>query len=75
MIANQGPKMRETSGDVIGLMFELSPNKCRAYFTARCIQTKDVVRQLRRGQSVRNTAKITGKGVSTVQRVKFAMAA
>jgi DNA invertase Pin-like site-specific DNA recombinase len=31
---------------------------------------KDVVRQLRMGQSVRNSAKITGKGVSTVQRVK-----
>ena len=26
------------------------------------------------GQSVRNTAKITGKGVSTVQRVKLALA-
>ena len=33
----------------------------------------DIVRQLRDGQSVRNTAKITGKGVSTVQRVKLAM--
>jgi DNA invertase Pin-like site-specific DNA recombinase len=31
---------------------------------------KDVSRQLKAGQSVRNTAKITGKGVSTVQRVK-----
>lgn len=36
---------------------------------------KDVLRQLRRGQSVRNTAKITGKGVSTVQRVKLMLAA
>ncbi len=33
----------------------------------------DIVRQLRVGQSVRNTAKITGKGASTVQRVKLAM--
>jgi DNA invertase Pin-like site-specific DNA recombinase len=33
----------------------------------------DIVRQLRRGQSVRNTAKITGKGTSTVQRVKRTM--
>lgn len=33
---------------------------------------KDVCRQLRAGQSIRNTAKITGKGVSTVQRVKNA---
>jgi DNA invertase Pin-like site-specific DNA recombinase len=36
---------------------------------------KDVVRQLKAGQSVRNTAKITGKGASTVQRVKAALAA
>lgn len=33
----------------------------------------DVARQLRKGQSVRNTAKITGKGISTVQRVKKAL--
>ena len=31
---------------------------------------RDIVRQLKSGQSIRNTAKITGKGVSTVQRVK-----
>lgn len=36
---------------------------------------KDILRQLKAGQSVRNAAKITGKGVSTVQRVKLAMAA
>ena len=35
---------------------------------------KDVLRQLKAGQSVRNAAKITGKGVSTVQRVKLALA-
>lgn len=34
---------------------------------------KDVTKQLRAGQSIRNTAKITGKGASTVQRVKAAM--
>ena len=34
---------------------------------------KDIVRQLKEGQSVRNTAKIVGKGMSTVQRVKAAM--
>jgi DNA invertase Pin-like site-specific DNA recombinase len=34
---------------------------------------KDILRQLRTGQSVRNTAKITGKGVSTVQRVKLVL--
>jgi DNA invertase Pin-like site-specific DNA recombinase len=36
---------------------------------------KDVVRNLKAGQSVRHTAKITGKGASTVQRVKAALAA
>jgi len=36
---------------------------------------KDIVRLLKDGQSVRNTAKITGKGGSTVQRVKAALAA
>jgi DNA invertase Pin-like site-specific DNA recombinase len=35
---------------------------------------KDIIRHLKSGQSVRNTAKITGKGVSTVQRVKLAVA-
>lgn len=35
---------------------------------------RDIVKQLRAGQSVRNTAKITGKSNSTVQRVKAAMA-
>jgi len=34
---------------------------------------RDIFRQLRAGQSVRNTAKITGKGISTVQRVKAGM--
>lgn len=36
---------------------------------------RDVVRQLRAGQSIRNTAKIVGRGISTVKRVKLAMAA
>ena len=35
---------------------------------------KDIVRQIRAGQSVRNTAKIVEKGFSTVQRVKAALA-
>ena len=34
---------------------------------------KDVVKQLRAGQSIRNTAAITEKGVSTVQRVRAAL--
>lgn len=32
-----------------------------------------IVRRLKEGHSVRNTAKITGRGVSTVQRVKAAL--
>lgn len=36
---------------------------------------RDICRRLHEGHSVRNTAKITGKGVSTVQRVKAALAA
>ena len=36
---------------------------------------KDIVRLLKDGQSVRNTAKIAAKGMSTVQRVKAAMGA
>lgn len=36
---------------------------------------RDICRRLREGHSIRNTAKITGKGVSTVQRVKAAIAA
>jgi DNA invertase Pin-like site-specific DNA recombinase len=35
---------------------------------------RDIVRRLKAGQSVRNTAKITAKGISTVQRVKAALA-
>ena len=31
---------------------------------------KDICRKLKEGHSIRNTAKITGKGISTVQRVK-----
>lgn len=33
----------------------------------------DIIRRLKEGHSVRNTAKITGKGGSTVQRVKSAL--
>lgn len=46
------------------------------YDRARTLEThKDVVRALKGGHSVRNTAKITGKNASTVQRVKAAMVA
>ena len=40
--------------------------------TTRAFLTKhrDVAKLLREGQSIRNVAKITGKGISTVQRVK-----
>jgi DNA invertase Pin-like site-specific DNA recombinase len=36
---------------------------------------KDIVRQLKAHQSLRNTAKIVDKGISTVQRVKVVLAA
>jgi hypothetical protein len=36
---------------------------------------KDIWRLLKAGHSIRNAAKIAGKGVSTVQRVKLALAA
>lgn len=32
---------------------------------------RDIVRQLNDGQSVRDAAKLTGKGASTVQRIKI----
>jgi len=35
---------------------------------------KDILRLLKAGQSVRNVAKIVSKGISTVQRVKAALA-
>ena len=45
------------------------------YDAARLLaEHKDIVKALKAGQSVRNAAKITGKGASTVQRVKAAMA-
>jgi transposase len=31
---------------------------------------RDIVRHLQSGQSIRNAAKLTGKAVSTVQRIK-----
>ena len=41
------------------------------YDAARLLaEHKDIVKALKAGQSVRNAAKITGKGASTVQRVK-----
>lgn len=39
------------------------------------LKHRDVVRLIRAGQSVRNAAKITAKGISTVQRIKAALAA
>ena len=32
---------------------------------------RDVISLLRKGYSIRDVAKLSGKGVSTVQRVKF----
>ena len=46
-----------------------------AAFTEKEFLSKhtDICRRIKDGHSVRNTAKITGKGISTVQRVKAAM--
>ena len=33
-------------------------------------QYKDMIGYLKRGYSIRNVAKLTGKGISTVQRIK-----
>ena len=33
-------------------------------------QYKDIISYLKRGYSIRNVAKLTGKGISTVQRIK-----
>jgi hypothetical protein len=50
--------------------------KCSGLKSAELLEKhKGIVRQSKAGQSVRNTAKITGKGASTVQRVKAAMKA
>ena len=50
--------------------------KGSGYDAARLLaEHKDVVRALKAGHSIRNAAKITGKGGSTVQRVKAALAA
>ena len=43
--------------------------------TELVVKHRDIVRQIRAGHSIRNTAKITGKGISTVQRVRLALAA
>lgn len=47
-----------------------------SYDTARILsEHKDIVKALKAGQSVRNAAKITKKGASTVQRVKACLRA
>jgi DNA invertase Pin-like site-specific DNA recombinase len=43
--------------------------------TAFLKKHRDIVRQLKAGQSIRNAAKICGKGISTIQRVKKSMTA
>ncbi len=55
---------------------KLGRPKGTGYDTARLLELhKDVVRALKAGHSIRNAAKITGKGGSTVQRVAAAMKA
>jgi DNA invertase Pin-like site-specific DNA recombinase len=49
------------------------PTGSRVQAAAFLERHRDIVRQLRAGQSIRNCAKITGKGNSTVQRIKLAL--
>jgi DNA invertase Pin-like site-specific DNA recombinase len=49
------------------------PAGIRLTKTAFLQKHRDIIRLLKTGHSVRNTAKITDKGVSTVQRVKAAL--
>jgi DNA invertase Pin-like site-specific DNA recombinase len=65
---NSGLAKARREGKVLGR--PKGSTRTRADFLAN---HRDVARQLRAGQSIRNTAKITGKGVSTVQRVRAAM--
>ena len=51
------------------------PNGCTMDEADLLKKHADIVRLLKSGQSVRNSAKITGKGASTVQRVKLALTA
>ena len=51
----------------------LGRRKSTKLSAAAFIKHKDVARMLREGHSIRHVAKITGKGVSTVQRVKKAL--
>ena len=45
------------------------PGSCKSEET-KLIEYREVISLLKRGYSVRNTAKLTGFGISTVQRVK-----
>jgi DNA invertase Pin-like site-specific DNA recombinase len=49
------------------------PEGTRLEVAALLAKHKDVVRALKAGQSIRNAAKITGKGNSTVQRMAAAI--
>lgn len=62
------------------IQFDNLPRSERKEATAYAHRTflqnhKDIVKLLKAGQSVRNAAKIADKGISTVQRVKAAIAA
>ena len=64
----------EATRELIGNSLECPPGST---FSEKefLVKHADIRRRLRKGQSVRNAAKITGKGISTVQRVKKVLTA
>jgi DNA invertase Pin-like site-specific DNA recombinase len=62
---NSGLAEARRKGVILG-----RPRGSRLSSKALLEKHQDIVRQLRAGQSIRNAAKISGKGISTVQRVR-----
>jgi len=66
------PTRRVLAGEIRARVMAEKRRAARRQFLRK---HKDIARQLKAGQSIRNTAKIVGKGISTIQRVKAALAA
>ncbi|MBL9146173.1 MAG: recombinase family protein [Verrucomicrobiaceae bacterium] len=80
MARNETEKLRERINSGLAEArrkgVKLGRPKGSGYDTARLLdEHKDIVKALKAGHSIRNAAKITGKGGSTVQRVAAAMKA
>ena len=67
---NSGPAEARRQGRILG-----RPKGSTLPTAAFLQKHRDIVRLLRAGHSIRNTAKITSKGISTVQRVSPLIAA